>query len=265
MESKKKRLVGTKMLKKLIYLLMIALILIVYLGERKSNSLQLSEENTFLTQKAESQTISGSFSKKLKLGKPVKIVFLGDYVTSADSLPDGSLNHIALLDNWFDENYPDQVTMINAGMNANTTAHMKERIKKDMIRHKPDLVVISAGSNDALGAWKIPVKEYTTNYQAIVDAIVDSADTEVLIRTPNPTTSPEENTIMGPYINASRKLAEQDEVYLFDFYQVMASDVDSRKISQLDLMENKLIPNIKGQAYLAEQFIAYLTSNLIKP
>ena len=257
--------VGIKMLKKLIYLLIIALIFIVVSGERNLNNIQLGEENTFLTQKAESQTLSGSFSEKLKSGKPVKIVFLGDYVTSADSLPDGSLNHIALLEDWFDEDYPDQVTTINAGMNANTTAHMKERIEKDVIRHKPDLVVISAGLNDALGAWKIPVKEYTTNYQAIVDTIVASADSEVLIRTPNPTTSPEENMIMGPYMNASRKLAEQDEVYLFDFYQVMAADVHSRNISQLDLMQNKLLPNIKGQAYLAEQFKTYLTSELIKP
>ncbi|WP_330217533.1 SGNH/GDSL hydrolase family protein [Planococcus halocryophilus] len=135
----------------------------------------------------------------------------------------------------------------------------------DVIKHAPDLVVISTGLNDALGAWKIPVKEYAANYQAIVEAIVASGDTEVVIRTPNPTTSVEYNVKMKSYIQASRELTSQDKVYLFDFYQIMADDVHAKNISQLDLMQNKLHPNIKGQAYLSEQFKTYFTSEIIQP
>ncbi|MGB6407939.1 MAG: GDSL-type esterase/lipase family protein, partial [Planococcus donghaensis] len=242
------------MLKKLIYILLIALIFIVISGEKNLNSIQLSKEDALHTKTVETQAMPSSFSTKLTSGQPVTIVFLGDYVTSDDSLPDGNLNHVGLLAKWFNKNYPDQVKIINAGMNANTVSHMKNRIETDVIKHAPDLVVISAGLNDALGAWKIPVKEYAANYQAIVEAIVASDDTEVLIRTPNPTTSVEDNVKMKSYIQASRELTTQDSVYLFDFYQVMADDVHAKNISQLDLMQNKLLPNIKGQTYLAEQF-----------
>ncbi|EGA90048.1 lipolytic protein G-D-S-L family [Planococcus donghaensis MPA1U2] len=253
------------MLKKLIYILLIALIFIVISGEKNLNSIQLSKEDALHTKTVETQAMPSSFSTKLTSGQPVTIVFLGDYVTSDDSLPDGNLNHVGLLAKWFNKNYPDQVKIINAGMNANTVSHMKNRIETDVIKHAPDLVVISAGLNDALGAWKIPVKEYAANYQAIVEAIVSSDDTEVLIRTPNPTTSVEDNVKMKSYIQASRELTTQDSVYLFDFYQVMADDVHAKNISQLDLMQNKLLPNIKGQTYLAEQFKVYFTSEIIKP
>ncbi|MCH4827383.1 MAG: GDSL-type esterase/lipase family protein [Planococcus sp. (in: firmicutes)] len=253
------------MLKKLIYLLLIALIFIVITGERNLNSIQLSDESALHTKTVETQSLPSSFSTKLTSGKPVTIVFLGDYVTSDDSLPDGNLNHVGLLASWFNKNYPDQVKIINAGMNANTVSHMKKRIETDVIKHAPDLVVISAGLNDALGAWKIPVKEYAADYQVIIDAILDSSDTEVIIRTPNPTTSAEDNVKMQIYIEASRELTTQDSVYLFDFYQVMADDVHAKNISQLDLMQNKLHPNIRGQTYLSEQFKLYFTSEIIKP
>ncbi|ANU22536.1 SGNH/GDSL hydrolase family protein [Planococcus donghaensis] len=253
------------MLKKVIYILAIVLIFVIIFGERNLNNIQLSKESALHTKTVETQSKANSFSSKLTSGKPVTIVFLGDYVTSDDSLPDGNLNHVALLANWFNKNYPDQVKIINAGMNANTVSHMKKRVQSDVLKHVPDLVVISAGLNDAVGAWKIPVKEYATNYQAIVEAIVATGDTEVVIRTPNPTTSVEENVEMKSYIQASRELTEHEKVYLFDFYQVMADDIHAKNISQLELMQNKLHPNIKGQAYLAEQFKMYFTSELIQP
>ncbi|AQU80181.1 SGNH/GDSL hydrolase family protein [Planococcus kocurii] len=251
------------MLKKLIYLLIIALIFIVVAGEKNLNSVKLSEEVAFLPTIEKVQAEPIGFSEKLAAGNPVTIVFLGDYVTSADSLPDGHPNHVSLLTEWLDEKYPEQITVINAGMNANTVSHMKERIASDVLTHAPDLVIISAGLNDALGDWKIPVEEYAKNYRLIVEEIIANGETEVLIRTPNPTTSFKDNLKMLPYMRASSKLASQDQVYLFDFYQVMSNDVHTKKIAQTDLIQNKLYPNTKGQAYLFGEFKNYLTTAFI--
>lgn len=259
------------MLKNIIYVLCIALIFIIIAGEKNLNTLELPEEKALLPETENIQVAAAevpepvSFSDKLAAGEPVTIVFLGDYVTSPDSLPDGNPNHVALLANWFDDNYPDQVTVVNAGMNANTVSHMKDRVATDVLSHSPDLVVVSAGLNDALGGWKIPVEEYAKNYQQMVEDMTASGETEVLIRTPNPTTSVAQNIRLLGYMRASREVAAADGVHFFDFYQTMADDIHAKTISQSSLMQNPLLPNTKGQAYLFGQFKTYFTSELIQP
>lgn len=258
------------MLKNLIYILCITLIFIIVAGERNLKNIEIAEPTALLPETEEIQVAAAeepvpvSFSEKLAAGESITIVFLGDYVTSPDSLPDGNPNHVALLGNWFDDNYPNQVKVINAGMNANTISHMKDRIASDVLSHSPDLVVISAGLNDALGGWKIPVEEYGKSYQLIVDEISASGKTEVLIRTPNPTTSVNQNIKLLSYIQASRELAVEDNVHFFDFYQVMADDIHAKKVSQSKLMQNSMHPNTMGQAYLFDKFKGYLTTELIK-
>ncbi|MBT2571287.1 SGNH/GDSL hydrolase family protein [Planococcus sp. ISL-110] len=260
------------MLKKLIYILSIALIFIVIIGEKNFENIEITEETALLpeTEGAQAEVSEEpapkriTFAQKLAAGERATIVFLGDYVTSADSLPDGNPNHVALLANWFDEKYPNQVEVVNAGMNANTIAHMKDRVASDVLNHDPDLVVISAGLNDALGGWKIPVADYEKSYRLVVEEIIASGETEVLIRTPNPTLSIKENINMLPYISASRKLADKDGVHFFDFYQVMADEVHAKKIPQKELMQNVMHPNTKGQAYLFDKFKVYLTMELLE-
>lgn len=252
----------------MIYILTILLVFIIIIGEKNFATIELSEKTALLPEtesiQAEAAPEPISFSEKLAAGTPVTIVFLGDYVTSPDSLPDGNPNHVALLAGWFDSKYPDQVTVINAGMSANTLSHMKDRVASDVLNHAPDLVVISAGLNDALGGWKIPVEEYTKDYQWIVDKITAAGETEVLIRTPNPTTSVNENIKMLSYMQASRKLAEKDGVHFFDFYQVMADEIHAKRISQSSLMQNSLYPNTEGQAYLFDKFKVFLMLELME-
>lgn len=255
------------MLNKLVYILIISLILVVIIGEKNFGNIEITEETALLPQtsdvKAQATEEPVTFSQKLAAGHSVTIVFLGDYVTSPDSLPDGNPNHVALLEKWFESNYPKQATIVNAGMNANTVSHMKQRIASDVLNHSPDLVVISAGLNDALGGWRIPVKEYAKQYGSIIEEITASGDAEVLIRTPNPTTSVGDNIEMMPYMKASEELAAADNVHFFDFYQVMAAEIHSDAISQTALMQNSLYPNTKGQAYLFDKLKEYLTTKLI--
>ncbi|ANU10162.1 G-D-S-L family lipolytic protein [Planococcus antarcticus DSM 14505] len=251
------------MLKTLIFILAFVLIFIIIIGEKNFEKIEITEKTALLPETEEQQAEPVTFSEKLAAGDQVTIVFLGDYVTSADSLPDGNPNHVALLANWFDDKYPDQVKVVNAGMNANTVSHMKDRVASDVLNQAPDLVVISAGLNDALGNWKIPVEEYKKNYQLIVDEITISGDTEVLIRTPNPTTSIKENIKMLSYMRASRELAAEKSVHFFDFYQVMSDEVHAKEFSQSSVMQNALYPNTKGQAYLFDKFKVYFTMELI--
>lgn len=255
------------MLNKLVYVLIISLILVIIIGETNFGNIEITEETALLPETSGAQAVAAeepvTFAEKLAAGDSVTIVFLGDYVTSPDSLPDGNPNHVALLEKWFESNYPDQATIVNAGMNANTVSHMKQRIGSDVLNHSPDLVVISAGLNDALGGWRIPVEEYAKNYGVMLEEITASGDTEVLIRTPNPTTSVGDNREMMPYMKASEALAAANNVHFFDFYGVMAAEIHSDAISQTALMQNSLYPNTKGQAYLFDKLKVYMATELI--
>lgn len=254
------------MLKKMIFFLLIALIFIVINGERNFGDIEFTGNTALLpqTKQVQANPEPETFSEKLASGESVTIVFLGDYVTSTDSLPDGNPNHVSLLADWFDEKYPEQVEVINAGMNANTVSHIKDRVANDVLIHAPDLVVISTGLNDALGGWKIPVKEYAKSYELIIEEIAESGDAEIVIRTPNPTLSVKENINLLPYLSASRKLADEKDIHFFDFYKVMADEVHAKEIPQKELMQNVYYPNTKGQAYLFDKSKVYFTMELLE-
>ena len=49
------------------------------------------------------------------------------------------------------------VKVINSGVGGNTSAMAKERFEKDVLAHKPDVVIIQLGTNDAaVDVWKNP-------------------------------------------------------------------------------------------------------------
>ncbi len=50
--------------------------------------------------------------------------------------------------NWIPFPALDNTTFINAGINGETTTEMQRRLEHDVLRHKPDIVIIQAGTND---------------------------------------------------------------------------------------------------------------------
>lgn len=67
-------------------------------------------------------------------------------------------------------------TVINAGIGGNTTTEMLARLQRDVIDHRPDLVVLMAGTNDCCNSGKLADPAVTAaNYAALADAILTSA------------------------------------------------------------------------------------------
>src|SRR5262245_11146114 len=71
-----------------------------------------------------------------------RTVFLGDSITDGNTYP--QLVRRALLD----AGLPEMVA-INAGIGGNTAHQMSERLDRDVLAHRPTLVTILAGANDA--------------------------------------------------------------------------------------------------------------------
>ncbi|HEX2973696.1 MAG TPA: GDSL-type esterase/lipase family protein, partial [Tepidisphaeraceae bacterium] len=94
----------------------------------------------------------------LPTAKPFTVVCLGDSITHAG--------------------YPAElekilsVQVINAGVPGNTSRQGLARLEKDVLRHRPDVVIVCFGANDSrLDAPKIhvPLKEYEQNLAEIID------------------------------------------------------------------------------------------------
>ena len=74
--------------------------------------------------------------------------------------------------------------VINAGIGGNNTRHLLERMDRDVLAHRPTLVVLKVGTNDALNSRAlVPPEEYRRNLDTICARLAPAA---VLIATPLP-------------------------------------------------------------------------------
>ena len=65
-------------------------------------------------------------------------------------------------ENWISQAYPENTTLINAGINGDTTSGMLARFSRDVIEHRPDYVLITGGINDFIvgSSLDIPKNNY---------------------------------------------------------------------------------------------------------
>ena len=74
--------------------------------------------------------------------------------------------------------------VINAGISGNNTRHLLERIDRDVLAHRPTLVVLKVGTNDALNSRAlVPPEEHRRNLDTLCARLAPAA---VLLLTPLP-------------------------------------------------------------------------------
>lgn len=119
------------------------------------------------------------------------IVVFGDSTTAMnESFP----VYGSLLESELTRRYGAPVKVINAGVKGNTTEAAAKRFDADVIAHRPDLVVIQFGINDATtDVWKIPpateprvrLRQFSGNLKNFVQAL-QRENVAVVLMTPNP-------------------------------------------------------------------------------
>lgn len=116
---------------------------------------------------------------KLERGEQVTIVALGDSNTELTFHTRGHLNWPCLLQEALFEKYgPNLAIMINAGCCGQGAGEALARVDRDVIRFKPDLVIICFWDGD-MGAMR-----------DLIVKIRGGCDAELLLRTPNPVVAP---------------------------------------------------------------------------
>ena len=115
---------------------------------------------------------------------PVNIVFLGDSVTHG-CFEDGvfdfeAVYHARLARRLRAETPFMPVNIINAGIGGITAQSSLSRMERDVLTHRPDLVVVCFGLNDVNGS----IEEYIAALNAIF-AELDQQQIETIFLTPN--------------------------------------------------------------------------------
>ena len=124
--------------------------------------------------------------EKLKAGRQVSIVALGDSNTEVTFHTHGHMNWVGLLSEAIFNKYGNgKCTMINSGKCASSYGEALKRLDDDVLRFSPDLVILAFGMNDA-GNGKMYLDIFRNQVKECISRIRSSCGSEILIRTPNP-------------------------------------------------------------------------------
>lgn len=116
------------------------------------------------------------------------------------------------------------VTMINAGVPGMNTVGALDRLDGSVLAHRPDVVTIMFGTNDAYvdagqTAPRVPLPVYRANLVAIVSALQSKNILPVLMTPPRWGPSyPAENANLEPYVVAVRSVGYATGVHVVDHY-----------------------------------------------
>lgn len=144
--------------------------------------------------------------QRLASDEPTVIVFFGDSITAMGQKDLGEQgNYVDRFARWLGERYPErqvistgradpivpaekQVVVVKSGVGGNTSRMGLSRMAKDVIDHKPNLVVIMFGVNDENSAGKgqansVSLPEYRSNLEQMVKNVRDAGATPLVMTT----------------------------------------------------------------------------------
>jgi acyl-CoA thioesterase-1 len=171
----------------------------------------------------------------------VAIVFLGDSITHGHRLPQEAAFPYRL-------GQALGVRAVNAGISGDTTEGGLGRIERDVLAHRPQVVVVGLGVNDAFG--RLPGGTTVANLRAITQRIRAQGAAVVLLHTAIPGVAGDGNR------RALRDIARAEGATLVeDFLQGVVPEHTY----------DGLHPHAEGQAMLAERLLPVLRQALGRP
>ncbi len=190
--------------------------------------------------------------------KPVKIVCLGDSVTGVYYHTGGRRAYPEMLEIAIKLAVPKaNVTVINAGISGHTTQNGLDRLDRDVLSKKPDLVTVSFGLNDMT---RIPEDQFRKNLETIV-ARCREAKADVVLCTPNAVinTGGRPTEKLERYCEVIRATARDLKLAVCDQYR--AGDAQRTKDAwgwRLTLSD-EIHPNMDGHKLMAEELCHTIT------
>lgn len=156
---------------------------------------------------------------ELKDGETV--IFLGDSITQAGA---GETGYVTLFRKAIEATRPNSgIRVIGAGISGNRVPNLEARLDRDVLAHKPSIVVIYIGINDV---WHTksgrgtPAAEYETGLRSLVKRCQD-AGAKVVLATPSvigekTDGSNELDGLLDEFCGISRRVASESGAGLLD-------------------------------------------------
>jgi lysophospholipase L1-like esterase len=134
------------------------------------------------------------------------------------------------------------VPMVNVGVPGDTMGAGLARMERDVLPHRPRLVVVEFGGNDFLR--RVPREETLRDLEAIVGGLVGAGTMVVLL---------EVNVGLGgdPYLTGFQAVADRHGA-------VLIPDIMRGILSNPDLKADTIHPNARGHRRIADRLIPVL-------
>lgn len=168
--------------------------------------------------------------------------------------------------------------VVNSGIGGHTTADAARRFEKDVLAHKPDIVIIQFGLNDgSIDLWRNPkakdprvsVAEYRRNLEQMI-ASLKLRGVHVILMSFNPMRwtpklkemygkppyKPDDpdgfNVVLQDYLTTVREIAKQEKVSFLDVYAMYDKFPKETGRSVDTLLPDGVHPNDEGQRMVAD-------------
>lgn len=212
--------------------------------------------------------------------KPNGIIMFGDSTTA---LRPGSIQKVySVRVSEALQGIGSSLAVYNAGIGGNTTRDARKRFERDVLQHKPKVIVMQFGINDAaVDVWKkppatesrVPLAEYEANLRALIDEARKQKAKVILMTTNpvrwtsklkdmygNPPYRPEAEDgfdvpILSSYNDAMRKLAKELDVPLVDVRAAYPDFAAKHKITIDQLLLDGMHPNDLGHQLVSELLV----------
>jgi sialidase-1 len=178
------------------------------------------------------------------------------------------------------------LSVYNAGVGSNTTVLAKNRFAKDVLAHKPRLVVIQFGLNDAaVDVWRTPpattprvaLADYEANLRWMIGAAREQNVKPILMTTNplrwtaklkelygRPPYRPDEadgfdKPVLTAYNDVVRKLAKELRVPLVDIHEAFTEKEPD------DLLLDGMHPNDAGHTLITDLLLPVIRAQFVRP
>lgn len=194
--------------------------------------------------------------------KPVTIVCLGDSVTGVYYHTGGKRAYPEMLEIAIKRAIPKaNVTVINAGISGHSTQNGLERLDRDVLSKRPDLVTVSFGLNDMA---RIPEEQFRKNLETIV-ARCREAKADVVLCTPNAVinTGGRPTEKLERYCEVIRATARDLKLAVCDQYRAGDAQRKQDAWAWRLTLSDEIHPNMDGHKLMAEELCRTITGKSV--
>ena len=155
---------------------------------------------------------------------PIRIVALGSGTTQGMGASAPAASFPARLEAALGRRVISHVNVINVGVQRQTAGDMLARLERDVLAHRPALVLWETGTVDAVRG--VALDDFTAQLESGITRI-RQAGADVMLIDPQYSRAASRVVNILPFVEAMRTFAAAEDLILFDRFEVMRHWIDN--------------------------------------